>query len=131
MTETAQTAQTPSITITNAIARDSREALAVLSGEPLRASTAFRLKTIIKQIEDPLKTFEEIRLGLCKECGVLNEKTNFFDIAEDKRELFAAQIADLESAEITLQVKPIKLVDLGDAKISASVLYRLDWLITE
>ncbi len=129
----AQPATTPDeIIITVKDIQASANALTILSGQPLRASGAFRLKNILKQVFAQQDTFNEVRIKLCEELGgVIDDAQQKYVFPEGKQELFDAQFVELVNQEVRLTGRQIKLADLGDITVSAGVLFQLDWLIIE
>lgn len=112
-------------------------ALRKLAAEELPLRTAFSLRGIIKQANDELAKYDEVRadalkrLGDKKEDGELNvDENGSVKLSEENMKSFVEQLNQLLAADVPMQA--IKLADLGTKlNVSATDLLTLDSLITE
>lgn len=107
------------------------------SDKDLSAKVKFQLKPIWKSAVEKFESYNETRLELCREYGVLNEETNAFEFETPERETdFNAEIKELQSTEVMFEAEPLSVACLtkkiGSPDVWSAVdLCTLDWLIVE
>lgn len=108
------------------------DALRVICNEPLPILTTFKLKTILKQLEGTLETFNETKTDIIKRYGTLEENGDYTIPTENLAEADKLFQEVLDS-ELPITIEPIKLDEktLENLRISANDLLLLDWLIVE
>jgi hypothetical protein len=106
----------------------------------LPVKPAYWLARIAMKLETEIKTFEQARMGLINKYSNKDEKGNpaikktkdgqsQFDITDV--EGFEKEFNELNSQEIEIDIKPIKLADLGELNIKPVTLARLEKIIEE
>ena len=96
---------------------------------PVKAN--FIIQKNIRTITMAGAEIEEARLKIAQRYGELNEDQDGFIIAPDKLEKANQEIMDLFSIEQDLDIRIIKLEDLGDAELTAKQMQTLMFMIEE
>ena len=96
---------------------------------PVKAN--FVIQKNIRTITMAGSEIEEARLKIASQYGELNESQDSFIIAPDKLEKANQEIMDLFSIEQDLDIRMIKLEDLGDAELTAKQMQTLMFMIEE
>ena len=96
----------------------------------LPVKTAYWLKRVAKAAEGEMRQLDEVRVQLVKKYGAEDESGNIA-VKPENVEAFAAEFNDLLAETIDLPGDGIALDALGDVKVSAIDLMRLDWLIKD
>jgi hypothetical protein len=99
--------------------------------ESLPIRTTFRLKKIVKLIDENLKDYNESRLDLLKKYGVENPETGGYDIPEENRELIEKEHTELLNTEVSLAFEPLSIDLFGNIQISGRDATLLEWIIVE
>lgn len=110
------------------------KAMKRLNEQTLPLKTAFLLKGLNKQMQEELIKYEETRKEALTKYGEKDSKGNLLvsengqvTLNPETRDSFIKELNDLLSVEI--QITPISIVDLGDAKLSVDDLIALDGFI--
>lgn len=119
------------ITITLSELIASKPFLTELFSKPLKKESAYKIKSILRQLNTIMVDYEKNRIELCKQFGTLNPKTGIFDIPDDKQEEFDLKYTELVAEDKQIVAKPLKLSDLGNSEFTANFMFQLDWLITD
>lgn len=114
-----------------------RNCLMRLSKKPIPLKTAFKLKTIIKMVNEEHQKYEECRKEALNRLSEKDENGNIrldesgrAKLSEENSKLFAKEFKDL--LETQLEIPKIKASELGeDLKISTEELLLLEDLILE
>ena len=109
---------------------DSFIALGKVASLDLPVKTAYWLKRVAKAAEGEMKQLDEVRVQLVKKYGAEDESGNIA-VTPENVEAFAAEFNELLAETIDLPGDGIALDALGDVKVSAIDLMKLDWLITD
>lgn len=104
--------------------------LGKLASADLPVKTAYWLKRIAKAAEGEMKQLDEVRVQLVKKYGEEDAEGNV-KVKDENLEPFANEFGELLKESIDLPGDPIALDRLGDVKLSALDLMRLDWLIID
>lgn len=96
--------------------------------------TSFKLRQIVKQINQQYTEYDTSRVELLKRCGaVKDDSENVWKFPNaDIEAKVNAEHSELTSLDIELQGEPFKVKDfLSSAAISVQDLFLLDWLILD
>ena len=114
------------------------QALGKLLDTSLRASIAFRLGKLSKEVAIHLETFQKVRGELLEKYGTKVEDDNAeegqisYEFKNGTQEKFNKEIMELLEEEVEkFKVKKFKLKDIEDAGLTARELMSLEWLISD
>ena len=114
------------------------QALGKLLDSPLRASVAFRVGKLSKEVAIHMETFQKVRQELLEKYGTEVEDDNAqegqvsYEFKNGTQEKFNKEIMELLEEEIEdLKVKKFKLKDIEDAGLTARELMSVEWLISD
>ena len=114
------------------------QALGKLLDSPLRASVAFRVGRLGKEVAIHMETFQKVRQELLEKYGTEVEDDNAqegqvsYEFKNGTQEKFNKEIMELLEEEIEkLKVKKFKLKDIEDAGLTARELMSIEWLISD
>jgi predicted transcriptional regulator len=114
------------------------QALGKLLDSPLRASVAFRVGKLSKEVAIHMETFQKVRQELLEKYGTEVEDDNAqegqvsYEFKNGTQEKFNKEIMELLEEEIEkLKVKKFKLKDIEDAGLTARELMSIEWLISD
>ena len=114
------------------------QALGKLLDSPLRASVAFRVGKLSKEVAIHMETFQKVRQELLEKYGTEVEDDNAqegqvsYEFKNGTQEKFNKEIMELLEEEIQkLKVKKFKLKDIEDAGLTARELMSIEWLISD
>ena len=96
---------------------------------PIKAN--FIIQKNIRTIVTAGAEIEEARLNIGQRYGKLNEDQSGFLVPQDKLEKANQEITDLFSIEQDLDIRMIKLEDLGDAELTARQMQAIMFMIEE
>lgn len=110
------------------------KAMKKLNEQSLPLKTAFLLKGLNRQMQEELTKYEETRKEALTKYGEKDAEGNLLvtdngqvTLKPETRDLFIKELNDLLNIEI--EIMPISVVDLGDAKLSVDDLVALDGFI--
>jgi len=114
-----------------------QSSMRVLLKQPLPLKTAYKLRGVVKKIEEELGKYDEIRrevlnkYGKKKEDGTLElTETNQVQFEQDSMQAFLQDINELSSLDVDLPT--VTVTELGDDLIlSADDLINLDGLLVD
>lgn len=117
--------------------QDFRNALAKLARQPIPLKATFKLKGIIKRVEEEYKKYDEcrqdalIRFGEKSEEGILQmDANNSVKLSADGMANFVKEIQELNSSEIDMPT--ISISELGEnIAMTTEEIYLLDSVIVE
>jgi len=112
--------------ITLAEIKSLEESLAKIFNKDVNIKIAYRLSSLLKKLNEEMKTLEETRIKLVKQYGEENEETHQFSVSEEKAQDFYKEFNELMQVVIDIDFEPIQLKELGDIDMSASDVLRLD-----
>lgn len=96
---------------------------------------SFKISKALRTVDKELTAFNEVKNKRIKELGeeivVDGKPTGNWKVKEENSEAFNKEHKELVEKEVKLELPEIKISELGDVKIEASVLMNLDWLIKE
>lgn len=103
----------------------------------LPVKPSYWLARILVKIGQEARSFDNVRVKLIEKYGarddkgklILDKKTNNYEITD--KESFNKEFKELAEQEFEIDVKPIKLDDLGDINIKPYILARLQKIIVE
>lgn len=108
---------------------------AVLSME-IPKSVAWQLKGTYNKVQTEVKKYDELRTEMLKKYGKKDEKGELVtgkdsqvEFEPESLDKFANELRELQNVEVEL--KTVKLSELGDVKLTAKDLIILDGLIVE
>ena len=104
--------------------------LVKLAAMDLPSKQAYWLKRIVKAAESEVRQAEEVRVQLVKKYGEEGEG-GIIVVNTENTEAFTGELNEMLEAEIDLPGDGVTLESLGDIKLSAIDLMKLDWLITD
>ena len=114
------------------------QALGKLLDSPLRASVAFRVGKLSKEVAIHMETFQNVRQELLEKYGTEVKDDNAeegqisYEFKNGTQEKFNKEIMELLEEEIEkLKVKKFKLKDIEDAGLTARELMSIEWLISD
>lgn len=114
------------------------QALGKLLDSPLRASVAFRVGKLSKEVAIHMETFQKVRQELLEKYGTEVEDDNAqegqvsYEFKNGTQEKFNKEIMELLEEEIEkFKVKKFKLKDIEDAGLTARELMSIEWLISD
>ncbi len=114
------------------------QALAKLLDTPLRASVAFRVGKLSKEVAIHMETFQKVRQELLEKYGTEVENDNAeegqisYEFKNGTQEKFNKEIMELLEEEVEkFKVKKFKLKDIEDAGLTARELMSIEWLISD
>ena len=114
------------------------QALGKLLDTSLRASIAFRLGKLSKEVAIHLETFQKVRGELLEKYGTKVEDDNAeegqisYEFKNGTQEKFNKEIMELLDEEVEkFKVKKFKLKEIEDAGLTARELMSLEWLISD
>jgi hypothetical protein len=110
----------------------SQMALSQLGSQPLRAKAAFRVSKILRAVNPELESFETQRRALLDKYGKLPEGATEYEFnSPEARTEFEKEYEELLTAEVSLNVAPLKIEEIDAISIAPSDLAVLSWLFTE
>ena len=109
----------------------SAPALQRLNAQPVKARIAFTLGKISRLIDPELKAYDEARVKLLKELGIVSDADPQRYELGDNAEKFVAELNDLLAQEVEIDFRPVPFADIEKVEISAADVLALDWLITD
>ncbi len=113
---------------------NSQEELKKLLDFKLPVKTAYNIGKMINKIQPELKAFEEVRVKLIKELGEQKGEDGNWEIKKENLQKFTEEIEKVLNSEISLdfnevdKFQKISIDQIGEEKIEASLLLKLDWL---
>ena len=114
------------------------QALGKLLDTPLRASIAFRVGKLSKEVAIHLETFQKVRGELLEKYGTKVEDDNAeegqisYEFKNGTQEKFNKEIMELLDEEVEkFKDKKFKLKEIEDAGLTARELMSLEWLISD
>lgn len=93
----------------------------------LPLKTAFKLKVFVKNIDDELKSYEEIRTNLIKE--LWEEVDGNIKVKEENINEFITKLNELLEQDTKTEVIELSIDELWEWNIDTKTLLQLDWLI--
>ena len=105
----------------------SNEPLAKLMTSSVPISTAFRLKEVLKKVQEVLSSYDETRKELIEKYG----KDGEIEPNSKNWQKFVDEMNELLMTETDVKVKKISQSSLSKVEISASDISALEWLIEE
>ena len=113
------------------------EAVGKLLDKPLRASLAFRIGKLSKEMAPHMETFEKVRQELLEKYGekVESEESEqgqvSYTFKNGGAEKFSLELQEMLDEKVSFKVKKIKLKEFEDAGLTARDLMSLEWIIAE
>lgn len=111
---------------------DAHKALDALgkSDRKIPTRTAFRIAEIMEALGEKIRIFEKQRNELLAEFGTPNpDKPGAFKFDVGEAQKFEAELVELTETETEIEVKKMKLEDLGKEKIEMTALVGLTWIL--
>ncbi len=119
--------------ITLAKLMQSKEAIARLKGQPLRAKDSFTVIRALRMFNREWKAFHEARGSVLERLGKPVEGSSNFELEGEGAAQFDSEMVDLLKVEIGTSLAKINLVDIIGCDppviMSAEDIYDLEWLI--
>jgi len=112
----------------------SQESLAKLLELKIPIKVSYKVSKLINKIQPDLKIYEEKRMDLFKEYGVLDEEKQVYNLKPENIEKFSEDLKTLLDTDIDMsfgegkELEKIKINDLS-GEIEPKYLIALDWLI--
>lgn len=111
---------------------DSVESIKYLMQSSLSAPIAYQVMLLGENIEKESQAYNSLRNTLIEKYGERNENNELFknadgtvNIVKESIENFNKEIKQILQTEITLDIEPIEIKDLGDINISPAQLFKL------
>lgn len=110
----------------------SMDSLRRLSAEPLPARTAFDVAKVLRAVEAELKEYAKVRQQIFEQNGCrLTEDKSQYIIPEEAQDIVQHELNELHAAEVDIPHEPIQVEALEKARLSASDMLVLAWLLSE
>jgi len=107
---------------------NARATLGKLAGMSFKAKTAYKLMKLIDQVNKEIEPFGKVRQELFQKYG--EQEGDRVTIKPENIEIFSKELEELESQEIELKYT-VNLDEIGEAQLSPSELYDLDFMFKE
>lgn len=120
------------------------EALNQLLQLSLPAKAAFRVARLVKQINEPLQTYNEVLKQLQEQYVSKDEDGNAVTLPHpnnpevrqlvfegEAQEAYHKAAKELQETTVDLSITPLNIEDLGDIEVKPGLLFDLDWLFLE
>ena len=99
-----------------------------LTQQELPVKVSFRLLSLIKQLDEKLKAFEDSRVTLIKKYGE-NLEDGGFKVKDENLEVFQSDLNELLTEEIELDFVSIDINSLPDSiSLSMAELGQIEWV---
>lgn len=109
---------------------DSQAALPKVTGKEITAKIAYWISRNTKKIEAELRSLNEARIKLVKELGKEDER-KMWEVLPENREKFTEEFEKLLDQDIEIEIRKIKLAELGEVKLSSQEISAIDFMIDE
>ena len=115
----------------------SQESLSKLLELKLPIKVSYKISKLINKIQPDLKIYEEKRMDLFKEYGILDEEKQVYNLKPENIEKFSEDLKTLLDTDIEVdfgegkELERISIASLGDVQVTSQDLIKLDWLFTE
>lgn len=110
---------------------ESAPALNIFAAQPVPMLVSFRVGKIVNEVGRELRAYDEARLAACARYGTPNEGTGHYDIPDEKRGDFDAELKHLLDAEVEVAGEPVALSLVEGVKVPPAVAAQLMWLFAE
>lgn len=101
-------------------------ALRKLFSLELPVKLAYSLRKTVASVETEIKQYEEQRIALVKKHDGKPDQSGMAIFTSEQGDAFAADYKQLVEIKVELSITPIPLAALGDAKMSAGDMQKLD-----
>lgn len=109
----------------------SRDALSMLGSLPLPAAVAFKVAKVLKTASPVLDVYQEVFNKKLVEFGTPMEGSpGQYVVSDAMKASWEAEVKALQDQEFEIEDVKLSVSELGDAKVPASVLFTLEWMIT-
>ncbi len=105
-------------------------AFAVLIRETMPAVAAFKIKKIIKAIDEQAEIFHEQRNELIKRYGAPTESGDI-SVTPENMQHFMKELDELLELKVEIEATPVSISELGNINVQSMVLMTLDNFIKE
>jgi parvulin-like peptidyl-prolyl isomerase len=95
------------------------------------AKANFFIQKNISILAAAAQEIEKARLDIAQHYGEMSEETGSYKIPEDKMEIVQKELNDLFNIEQEIDIKKIKIEDLGDAQFTSSQMQTLMIMIDD
>lgn len=107
---------------------NSAESLKKLIAIKIPIKIGYQLSKLVNQIQPDLSSYEENRVKLVKEYGILDEKGDL-KVSNDNIQKFTEELTKLTEIDVNVDFEKIKVEDLGQINIEPQELVHLGWLL--
>ena len=105
---------------------------AQLNQKPLRAKTAYKIATLIRELEPHLANYNDIYNSLLEKYGTLeDDEKKRYTFSLEQKELFDKEYVELLNEAIQINCNKINIADLDEIEISASQMRQMMPFIEE
>jgi len=111
--------------------KNAENSLRTILTAPMPIATSYKLSKVMDKIGEELTRLETTRVELVQKHGEANDSGNLQVTDPDKLQEFHKEYSDLLEAEVSLEIEPIKVTDLGNVQLSAVDIKHLQSFITE
>jgi len=109
--------------------KTSKEYLDMLGGLKLKALTSFKIKNIIKQVNEEYSQYIETQNERIKHYGEeIEGEVGQYKFSPENKSKLQKELDELCNKEIELTFEPIPIEELGEVEIEANLLVNLDWV---
>lgn len=117
-----------------------RKSLDNLASQELPMKAMFLLKGIVKQLREEILQWDETQLAAAKKWADKNEagepilekqegNTSFYKMSRENMIQFAAELG--EAAKMEIEIRDVKISDLGSVKLTIDDLVELEFLVED
>lgn len=103
----------------------------LLQKELSDAKAAYWIQKNARKLESEIIEIEKDRIKLVKTYGVFDAKANKWDVPDNKRVEFDRKFEELMNTEVDVEIIPISLDSLKDAKLSPMDMSSIEFMIKE
>lgn len=115
----------------------SMEAIKKLLDNPIKGKTAYKIAKLVKKMEEEYALFNESRLKLLNKYAVKDEggqpvvENGNYKVLPESIANFNQEIAELLDAEVSFDLEPISLEEIGDIEFTPAEMLMIDSFIKE
>jgi len=109
---------------------ESSSVLQKLTTTSLPVKTSYNILRNTRKISQEIEPFEKARTELVAKYGTEDESGKIV-VTDSNLQIFYKEVGELLDEEIEVDIRPIKIDDLSDVKLSASELQLIDYMIVK
>lgn len=98
--------------------------------EKLRGSLAFKILGLLKEVENEIRKYEEVRSKILTDNDIKPDADGNFKIEDEElRNKLNAELTEISNSEVEIHARAITLEELDKIDISPEELLRIEWAI--